>query len=95
MVSCHPAALAGALAGIMCNQPLDVVRNRLYSQPLGANGEGTLYSGAVDCARKLAQAEGLLGFYRGFWSHYIRVGPHYVLTFTFLEQIKALLSSSK
>lgn len=85
------ASLSGALAGILCNQPLDVVRNRLYNQPLGPRGEGTLYSGAVDCARKLAQADGVRGFYRGFWSHYMRVGPHYVLTFTFLEQIKAAL----
>jgi len=72
-----------------------VVRNRLYNQPLGPSGEGTLYSGAVDCAQSLARSEGLRGFYRGFWSHYIRVGPHYVLTFTFLEQIKVLLGASK
>jgi solute carrier family 25 protein 34/35 len=89
------ASLCGALAGICCNQPLDVVRNRLYNQPLGPSGEGTLYSGAVDCAQSLARSEGLRGFYRGFWSHYIRVGPHYVLTFTFLEQIKVLLGASK
>ena len=70
-----------------------MVRNRLYSQPLGPDGEGVLYRGALDCARTLAQTEGLRGFYRGFWSHYIRVGPHYVLTFTFLEQIKRLLGA--
>lgn len=87
------ASLCGAFAGICCNQPLDVVRNRLYSQPLGADGEGLLYRGALDCANSLAQDEGLRGFYRGFWSHYIRVGPHYVLTFTFLEQIKKALGA--
>lgn len=87
------ASLLGALAGIVCNQPLDVVRNRLYSQPLDANGAGTLYRGAADCALQLARVEGLRGLYRGFWSHYMRVGPHYVLTFTFLEQIKKALSA--
>ena len=87
------ASLAGALAGICCNQPLDVVRNRLYSQPLTTSGEGTLYSGAADCALQLARAEGVGGFYRGFWSHYIRTGPHYCLTFIFLEQIKKALGT--
>lgn len=84
------ASLCGGFTGVLCNQPLDVVRNRLYNQPTGA---GALYDGAADCARKLAQSEGVLGFYRGFWSHYIRVGPHYVLTFTFLEQIKKALGA--
>lgn len=87
------ASLCGGFAGVMCNQPLDVVRNRLYNQPLGPSGEGTLYSGALDCASQLAKNEGVRGFYRGFWSHYIRVGPHFVLTFTFLEQIKKMLGA--
>lgn len=87
------ASLVGGLAGIVCNQPLDVVRNRLYSQPLNAAGEGTLYRGALDCAKQLVASEGPGGLYRGFWSHYIRVGPHYVLTFVFLEQIKAKLGA--
>ena len=87
-------SLCGALTGIMCNQPLDVVRNRLYSQPIDpATGRGQLYAGAADCARQLVQAEGVLGLYRGFTSHYLRVGPHYVLTFVFLEQLKRLFGA--
>jgi len=87
------ASLAGAFAGVCCNQPLDVVRNRLYNQPIGADGQGTLYAGAIDCAKQLLRSEGPLGLYRGFSSHYLRVGPHYVLTFTFLEQIKKALGA--
>jgi len=83
----------GAFAGVCCNQPLDVVRNRLYNQPIGPDGQGTLYAGAVDCAKQLLRSEGPLGLYRGFSSHYLRVGPHYVLTFTFLEQIKKALGA--
>ena len=87
------ASLTGALAGIVCNQPLDVVRNRLYNQPVGPSGEGTLYTGALDCGTQLVRAEGVLGLYRGFTSHYLRVGPHYVLTFVFLEQIKRAIGA--
>jgi len=82
------ASLCGGLAGICCNHPLDLVRNRLYNQPIN---EPPLYTSAVDCARKVLASDGVLGFYRGFWSHYMRVGPHYVITFVFLEKIKKLL----
>jgi len=82
------ASLAGGFAGICCNQPLDLVRNRLYNQPVH---EPPLYTSALDCAGKVWASEGMPGFYRGFWSHYMRVGPHYVFTFVFLEQIKRLL----
>ena len=88
------SSLCGALTGIMCNQPMDVVRNRLYSQPVDPQtGRGSLYSGAADCVRQLVQAEGVLGLYRGFTSHYLRVGPHYVITFVFLEQLKKLFGA--
>lgn len=86
------ASLSGAFAGICCNQPLDVIRNKLYNQPLSKDGKtGRLYSGALHCAQLVWRSEGVGGFYRGFMSHYMRVGPHYVLTFTILEQIKPRL----
>ena len=31
------ASLTGGMAGILCNHPFDLVRNRLYNQPLGAD----------------------------------------------------------
>lgn len=82
------ASLCGGLAGISCNHPFDFIRNRIYNQP---TGEGRLYNGAVDCIAKVFRAEGPAAFYRGFWAHYIRVGPHYVITFILLEQIKKAL----
>lgn len=85
------ASLAGGFTGILCNHPVDLVRNRLYNQRRAPNGRGLQYESAFDCARKLVRAEGYPALYRGFMAHYIRVGPHYVLTFTLLEQIKRLL----
>ena len=85
------ASLAGGLAGISCNHPLDLVRNRLYNQPRAADGRGLLYDGAVDCFRKVIRTDGLPALYRGFGAHYIRVGPHYVITFTLMERIKRAL----
>jgi hypothetical protein len=77
------ASLAGAFAGVACNQPFDTVRNRLYNRP-------DEYAGAIDCARKTVAADGLFGLYRGFWAHYTRVGPHYVITFVVLEKLRQL-----
>eukprot|EP00040_Diaphanoeca_grandis_P001669 m.19136 g.19136 ORF g.19136 m.19136 type:complete len:296 (-) comp12350_c0_seq1:89-976(-) len=84
-------ALSGGLAGISCNHPFDTIRNRLYTQPLTSDGAGKLYASAWDCSKKMLRAEGPQGFYRGFIAHYVRVGPHYVITFIILEQLSALL----
>ena len=39
---------------------------------------------------KTVRAEGVAGLYRRFWAHYVRVGPHYVITFVILEKLKRL-----
>jgi solute carrier family 25 carnitine/acylcarnitine transporter 20/29 len=58
--------LAGAFAGITnsaISGPIEHVRIRLQAQPHGA---GRLYSGPIDCVRKLSAQGGLLrGLYRG------------------------------
>ena len=56
-------------------------------------GRGTIYSGAVDCISQVARTEGVAVLYRGFWAHYMRVGPHYIITFTLLEQLKIALGA--
>jgi solute carrier family 25 carnitine/acylcarnitine transporter 20/29 len=57
---------AGAFAGIansVISGPIEHVRIRLQTQPHGA---GRLYSGPLDCVRKLSAHEGVLrGLYRG------------------------------
>ena len=65
------------------------MRTRLYNQP--ATGE-RWYSGGGDVARQLLRSEGTLAFYKGALTHYLRLGPHMVLVFGFLEQFKLLLS---
>jgi solute carrier family 25 (mitochondrial carnitine/acylcarnitine transporter), member 20/29 len=59
-------AAAGAFAGIAntaLSAPIEHIRIRLQSQPHGA---GRLYSGPLDCVRKLSAHQGLVrGVYRG------------------------------
>ena len=57
---------SGAFAGVsnsIISGPIEHVRIRLQTQPHGAN---RLYSGPIDCMRKLSAHEGVLaGLYRG------------------------------
>ncbi len=92
----HPVLLhiaASLLAGLAVTatiNPIDVVTTRLWNQPVVA-GRGTLYRGAVDCAVRTLTAEGPTGLYKGALAHFLRVGPHTVLTFLILEQVQRLM----
>ena len=82
--------LASMTAGVVITfamNPFDVISTRMYNQPVLA-GRGALYSSLLDCAAKIARSEGPLGFYKGVVPHYLRLGPHTILTFVFWEQLK-------
>ena len=75
-------ALASAAVSIACCNPVDVVRTRLYNAPVG------WYSSGADTARQLLANEGVLAFYKGSLTHFLRLGPHMILVFGILEQFK-------
>ncbi|XP_009694946.1 PREDICTED: mitochondrial dicarboxylate carrier [Cariama cristata] len=71
--------IAGGCATFLC-QPLDVLKTRL----MNSQGE---YRGVTHCAVETAKL-GPLAFYKGFVPAAIRLVPHTVLTFVFLEQLR-------
>ncbi len=88
----------GVIADISCGftsalltaaaiNPIEVLRTRLYNQPFDKNGQGVHYSSGVDVLKKTVKGEGLLALYKGFVPSFLRLGPHFVLTFVFLEQL--------
>lgn len=79
------------IATCVANNPIDVLRSRLYNQPLNADGSGALYRGMLHAAGRILSAEGPLAFYKGFVAHCMRAAPHYILAFTFMEEIKRWL----
>ncbi|EGD79765.1 hypothetical protein PTSG_10750 [Salpingoeca rosetta] len=81
------SAMLAAFCTCVANNPVDVLRSRLYNQ----QASRTLYTSAWDAFVKVLRIEGPTAFYKGFWSHYIRAGPHYVLTFAFLEKIRYVM----
>ncbi|KAF6230787.1 hypothetical protein HO173_010903 [Letharia columbiana] len=68
------SAIAGFFASFF-SLPFDFVKTRLQKQQKGKDGK-VPYSGMADCFRKVAKEEGLLRFYRGFGTYYVRIAPH-------------------
>lgn len=67
------SAVAGFFASFF-SLPFDFVKTRLQKQ--GRGGGEKMYAGMGDCFRKVAREEGLLRFYRGFGTYYVRIAPH-------------------
>jgi solute carrier family 25 (mitochondrial oxoglutarate transporter), member 11 len=68
------SAIAGFFASFF-SLPFDFVKTRLQKQQRGP--DGTLpYKSMADCFQKVARQEGLLRFYRGFATYYVRIAPH-------------------
>lgn len=82
-------------AAVAAMNPLDVVRTRLYNQPIGPNGKGALYDGAADAARKIVSIEGVTALYKGAIPNMVRTGPHYMFTFIFIDLFRRLLRDMK
>jgi solute carrier family 25 oxoglutarate transporter 11 len=68
------SAIAGFFASFF-SLPFDFVKTRLQKQTKGPDGK-LPYRGMVDCFTKVARQEGVLRFYRGFGTYYIRIAPH-------------------
>lgn len=55
------------------------------------NGVGTLYTNAWQCAAKTVAAEGPAALYKGCTAHFLRAGPHTVLTLLLLDRMQRAL----
>ena len=72
------SAIAGFFASFF-SLPFDFVKTRLQKQTKLPDGTFP-YTGSLDCAIKVARQEGLLRFYRGFSTYYVRIAPHAMIT---------------
>mmetsp|Transcript_5636 Transcript_5636/g.15779 ORF Transcript_5636/g.15779 Transcript_5636/m.15779 type:complete len:234 (+) Transcript_5636:310-1011(+) len=77
------SALAASFCVVSVINPIEVVNTRLYNQT------GNVYKSAVDCFCKTLAKEGIQGLYKGYPAHFMRVAPHTVLTFVFVEALRS------
>ncbi|KAG0221273.1 mitochondrial carrier domain-containing protein [Mortierella sp. GBAus27b] len=80
-------AASSKVAATVVTYPYQVLRSRLQMMN-NAQGE-VVYTGVMDCVRKIKRAEGLLGFYKGVAPNVIRVLPGTCITFLVYETVSA------
>eukprot|EP00541_Cyclophora_tenuis_P018939 CAMPEP_0116563090 /NCGR_PEP_ID=MMETSP0397-20121206/12532_1 /TAXON_ID=216820 /ORGANISM="Cyclophora tenuis, Strain ECT3854" /LENGTH=192 /DNA_ID=CAMNT_0004089479 /DNA_START=42 /DNA_END=620 /DNA_ORIENTATION=+ len=80
------AAIAGFTAAFF-SLPFDLVKSRLMNQKPDVDTGKLPYRGVMDCAVKIAQREGPLGFYGGFAAYYGRCAPHAMIILLSIESI--------
>jgi dicarboxylate transporter 10 len=76
--------MAGFVATTVCS-PVDVVKTRIMSAKSGGTKESLLVM-----LRRITAQEGLSWVFKGWVPSFIRLGPHTIATFMFLEQHKKL-----
>ncbi|KAJ5129407.1 uncharacterized protein N7515_005446 [Penicillium bovifimosum] len=82
--------MAGFVATTVCS-PVDVIKTRIMS---ASHAEGKSQS-IVSLLRDICRKEGLGWTFRGWVPSFIRLGPHTIATFLFLEEHKKLYRKLK
>lgn len=79
------ASLSAGVVATTITMPLDVLKTRLMNAKPGE------YKSIFDCLKHVLMV-GPAGLFKGFIPAFVRLGPHTILTFVFLEQLKRLTS---
>lgn len=83
-------ARASAVSGFFaaaCSLPFDYVKTQIQKMQPDAHGNYP-YSGSLDCVVKTLKAGGPFKLYTGFPVYCIRIAPHVMMTWIFLNQIQ-------
>jgi len=94
--ACHFAS--GLTAGFMATlvgSPADVLKTRIMNQKIGADGVPSEYKNAFDAIAKISKAEGFLGWYKGFWPNFARIGSWNIVMFLTYEKLRAAIQLGK
>jgi solute carrier family 25 (adenine nucleotide translocator) protein 4/5/6/31 len=88
LISWAIAQTVTTVAGIM-SYPFDTVRRRMMMQS-GRKGADIMYTGTIDCWRKIAKQEGTNAFFKGAFSNVLR-GTGGALVLVLYDEIKDFL----
>ncbi|KAF8010450.1 hypothetical protein BT93_J1168 [Corymbia citriodora subsp. variegata] len=72
-----------------CSLPFDYVKTQIQKMQPDAEGKYP-YTGSYDCALKTLKSGGPLKFCTGFPVYCVRIAPHVMMTWIFLNQIQKL-----
>ncbi|CAN8065355.1 unnamed protein product [Agarophyton chilense] len=86
------ASTVSAFFATVVSIPLDSAKTRVQNMRV-VNGVPE-YTGMLDALSKTARREGFFSLWKGMTPYFLRLGPHTILTFICLEQLKAAYSRS-
>lgn len=66
---------------VAAGHPLDLIKVNLQTMPNPKPGEKPMYSGMMDCARKIIAKDGPTGLYRGMSAPLVGITPIYAICF--------------
>lgn len=78
------SSFVAAVVATAATQPVDVLKTRMMNAKPGE------YKSIMSCFLYTART-GPFGFFKGFVPAFVRLGPHTILTFILLEQLRRLL----
>jgi solute carrier family 25 aspartate/glutamate transporter 12/13 len=87
--------IMGGMAGIIgatSVYPLDLAKTKVQFQKSGAN---QLYSGPLDCLRKIFASEGFAGLYRGLPAQLVGIAPEKAIKLTVNDVIRYKFTDKK
>ncbi|XP_076057659.1 mitochondrial 2-oxoglutarate/malate carrier protein-like [Oratosquilla oratoria] len=82
------ASMISGLVTTAASMPVDIAKTRIQNMKI-VDGVPE-YKGAGDVLMKVIRNEGVFALWKGFTPYYMRIGPHTVLTFIFLEQMNRM-----
>ena len=63
---------------------VDVIKTRIMQEHGSA-----VYRGTWQATQRIVHTEGLAGLYKGWFANWMRIGPHTIVAFLILEQLRA------
>ncbi|KAL7532363.1 hypothetical protein ACHAXR_004583 [Thalassiosira sp. AJA248-18] len=66
--------------------PFDVIKSRMQSMPVDANGKA-LYSSMIDCFTKSVRADGFFVLWRGFTPAFVKLAPYTIISLTLMDKL--------
>lgn len=74
-------SLTTGMCLVAAGHPLDLIKVNLQTMPTPKPGEKPVYTGMMDCARKIIAKDGLTGLYRGMSAPLVGITPIYAICF--------------
>ena len=78
-----PSLIPSAISGFVCaftTLPFDLIKCRMMNMRVDPTTGELPYKNLVDCACKIFKQEGVMTFWRGYWTFYARSAPHAMIS---------------